>query len=155
MKNYLCKNCGTLLPSDREPKLNGCPNGDGHHSWYDLGEVGNKNYQCKNCGILLHSDREPKLNGCPNGDGHHSWNYLGETGNNNYQSGNKSKDRGISSNIIKNAAFLIGIIVFGGTILIDLIKGLFLTYPIPFIIVISILLIILVLFIIRKRKNKE
>jgi len=40
-----------------------------------------------------------------------------------------------------DAAFIIGIIVFGGAMLIDLIKGLFLTYPIP--------------FIIRRRKNKE
>lgn len=74
MKNYSCKKCKTHLTSNSRPAVFNCPGG-GHHSWTDLGEVGNDNYQCGKCGLLVKSKNRPSAFDCVSG-GHHQWTKL-------------------------------------------------------------------------------
>jgi len=74
MRWYFCKNCGVSLKMSTSPDYHNCPNG-GHHSWTDLGEVGNINYQCKHCGTLVQTNSEPFYQGCSQNN-HHSWQKL-------------------------------------------------------------------------------
>jgi DNA-directed RNA polymerase subunit RPC12/RpoP len=71
MKNFLCAKCSTLIQKDSTPNSTGCPKGNSH-SWYTLGDVGEKNYQCKKCSITVKSKNTPTSVGCPSG-GSHSW----------------------------------------------------------------------------------
>ena len=74
MKNFLCKNCGTLIQANSQPTTSGCPKST-FHNWTNLGDVGDKNYQCKNCGILVKANSQPTTSGCPKST-FHSWTKL-------------------------------------------------------------------------------
>ena len=71
MKNYMCGKCATIIQGNTSPSSSGCPKGSSH-SWYNLGNTGEKNYQCKKCGGLVKADSSPSSSGCPAGSSH-SW----------------------------------------------------------------------------------
>lgn len=74
LKNFQCKKCETLLRSKCIPSVFNCPSG-GHHTWTDLGEVGENAYQCKKCSTLVRSKSTPSSFNCPS-DGMHDWHKL-------------------------------------------------------------------------------
>lgn len=83
INNFQCKKCSTVIQSAKQPSAFNCSSG-GHHSWTNLGEIGDTNFQCKKCGLLLQSNKRPSAFDCGQG-GHHSWTDLGKVGADSYQ----------------------------------------------------------------------
>ena len=73
-KNYQCIKCGRLVQNTKKPSAFDCSEG-GHHSWFDLGEVGDTNYECVRCRLLLKSKKTPSVFDCTEG-GRHNWSKL-------------------------------------------------------------------------------
>lgn len=74
LKWYQCKNCTTAIEKDSTPSVLGCSK-KSSHSWYRLGDIGDKNYHCKKCGTTVKTNSTPSVLGCPEGSSH-SWSKL-------------------------------------------------------------------------------
>jgi hypothetical protein len=166
MRYYRCRNCGGVAKAERSPgNVNKpCINGK-LHAFQDLGEIGSTPYICKYCGLKIQTNGKPNnTNDCQKHD-FHDW--VLSSGNENYQSVKfDSKDHMNHKHpihrahlnlldLVKAGAFGIGIIIFGGMALKNMIVGLYLTYPIQFKIIASIILILISLLIILKIKKKK
>jgi len=157
MRIYRCRNCGYAVLSDKPPQNVKEQCSGGSHALQDLGEAGDTIYECKSCGIKLGFSSEPnKTNDCHKKDFHNWFKSSGSKKNVRFSKNDSMKNKHVVHrnwlnllNIIKTGAVGIGVVIFGGMLLKDIIVGIYLTYPVQFIVVVSIVVIIVILCIIR------
>ena len=175
MKYYRCNNCGELVKSDSQPGKLDKPCNDGLlHSFQELGEIGKSIYECKNCEIRLNFLSEPKsTNDCHKGDFHNWFKSSGKLQNVHFSTNDSMKNKNVIHrahlnllNIIKIGAAGIGIIIFGGIFLKNLLVGGFLLLkdhiveqfsinPVRCAIIIFVIFLLIVLGIIFKIKMRR
>jgi hypothetical protein len=165
-----------MVKADRPPQYVDKPCSNGNlHSFQELGEVGNTLYVCKYCRLGIETNGKPKSTNDCHEKGFHDWipfdggKYLK---NIKFDSKDSMKHKNVVHrahlrflNIVKVGAFGIGILIFGGIFLKNLLVGGFLLLkdfvveqfsinPTPCIIIISVIVILIVFGIIYKIKRK-
>jgi hypothetical protein len=93
MINWNCAWCCKIIQRSEEPGRGRCrgsyknttaagkdhrENNNSPHSWYELGNVGNRKFECSHCQVVIDSEDEPRHGTCDGGDrlGWHSWREL-------------------------------------------------------------------------------
>lgn len=71
---WCCRDCHTLVKTSRKPSSLYC-SVKKSHTWYDLGELGEKTFICRNCNIQVWTTRRPTVLYCTE-NGSHNWNEM-------------------------------------------------------------------------------